>query len=60
MNYYISDTHFGHKSVLTFDQRPFTTLTEMETVLITNWNNKVTNQDTVYILGYFSFGKEPE
>lgn len=60
MNYYISDTHFGHKAVLTFDQRPFTTLTEMETVLITNWNNKVTNKDTVYILGDFCFGKEPE
>ena len=53
MNHYISDTHFGHKSVLTFDQRPSATLEEMETILITNWNNKVTNKDTVYILGDF-------
>lgn len=23
MKYYIADTHFGHRSVLTFDNRPF-------------------------------------
>ena len=60
MIYYISDTHFGHKRVINFDQRPFLNTEEMESILIANWNNKVTNQDTVYILGDFCFGKEPE
>ena len=34
----------------------------MDEVLINNWNNKVTNKDTVYILGDFCFrsGKDPE
>lgn len=60
MNYYISDTHFGHKSVIKFDNRPFSTVEEMEDVLIANWNNKITNRDMIYILGDFCFNKEPE
>lgn len=60
MVYYISDTHFGHKGVINFDQRPFSNIEEMEAILIANWNNKVTNQDIVYILGDFCFEKESE
>ena len=60
MIYYISDTHFGHKGVINFDKRPFSDINEMEAILIANWNNKVTNQDTIYILGDFCFEKESE
>lgn len=60
MNYYISDLHIGHFNILHFDNRPFATVEEMEQVLISNWNSIVTNQDTVYILGDFCWGKEPE
>lgn len=60
MIYYISDTHFGHKGVINFDKRPFSNIEEMEAILIANWNNKVTNQDIVYILGDFCFEKESE
>ena len=60
MIYYISDTHFGHKGVINFDQRPFSNIEEMEAILIANWNNIVTNQDTIYILGDFCFEKESE
>ena len=60
MNYYISDLHFGHGNIIKFDQRPFTTTEEMTHVLIRNWNLTVTNQDTVYILGDFCWGKEPD
>lgn len=51
MKFYISDLHFGHKNILTFDSRPFFTLSEMEQALISNWNNRVTKNDEVYILG---------
>ena len=47
-------------NILRFDQRPFVTVEEMEQVLISNWNSAVTNQDTVYILGDFCWGKEPD
>ena len=55
MIYYISDTHFGHEDCLKHDNRPFKDTKEMEQVLINNWNNKVTNEDDVYILGDFCY-----
>ena len=51
MNYYISDLHFSHKNVLHFDNRPFADTEVMESVMIQNWNQRVTAEDTVYVLG---------
>ena len=55
--FYIADTHFGHKSVIGLAHRPFSTVEEMNRVLIENWNKKVKNCDTVYVLGdmFFKF-----
>ena len=58
MNYYISDTHFGHANIIHFDGRPFKDTLEMEQTLIKNWNEKVTKEDVVYILGDFCWSKE--
>lgn len=55
MVYFISDTHFYHKSIIPYCRRPFSSLEEMNKRLIQNWNNKVENNDTVYFLGDFSF-----
>ena len=60
MNYYISDLHFFHNNIIKFDSRPFSSLEEMHDTIIKNWNNRVTKEDTVYILGDFCWGKEPE
>ena len=38
--------------------RPFATIEEMDETLIRNWNAKVTNGDTVYILGDLLFRNE--
>ena len=55
MNYYISDMHFFHKNVTkegnNFDKRPFNSLSEMHQYMKEKWNSKITNGDTVYILG---------
>ena len=51
MNLYISDVHFGHKSVIEFDQRPFADVEEMDRSIIENWNRKVRKEDHVYIIG---------
>lgn len=55
MNYYISDLHLFHKNVTRegkdFDDRPFDNLEEMHSTIKEKWNKKVTNGDTVYILG---------
>ena len=51
MIYYIADMHFGHKNVLRFDNRPFADTDLMDEVLIHNWNERVTGEDIVYVLG---------
>ena len=51
MIFYIADTHFGHTNVLRFDNRPFQETAQMDDALIQNWNERVTADDTVYVLG---------
>ena len=51
MIYYIADMHFGHTNVIRFDNRPFADTEQMDEVLIQNWNERVTADDTVYVLG---------
>ena len=60
MNFYIADTHFSHKNCLAFDNRPFKTIQEMDAEMIRRWNAAVSNDDHVYILGDFHWGKEPD
>lgn len=55
MIYFTSDLHFGHANVIHYDERPFATVQEMDRELIRRWNQKVTDQDTVYILGDISW-----
>jgi calcineurin-like phosphoesterase family protein len=55
MIYFTSDLHFGHKNVISFDNRPFENIEKMDETIITNWNKTVNKNDTVYILGDISF-----
>lgn len=53
----ISDTHFGHANFLTFRRedgslvRPFSSVEEMDDLMIQNWNKRVKAPDHVYHLG---------
>lgn len=47
----ISDTHFGHKNIITYENRPFCSVEGMNNHLIKKWNELVTNDDLVYHLG---------
>ncbi len=51
MYYYIADPHFGHENILKLCQRPFGSIDDMNRALITAWNERVTGNDTVFILG---------
>lgn len=55
MNYFISDTHFGHTNALDFDNRPFVNIEDHDDKLIENWNNVVGIDDDVYLLGDISW-----
>ena len=60
MNYYISDLHIHHKNVIRFDNRPFADTDLMNAVLVNNWNERVTEDDHVYVLGDAFWKNEEE
>ena len=53
-----SDTHFNHKKVITYSNRPFSSIEEMNESLIKRHNSLVKPKDRVYHLGDLGFFKE--
>ena len=51
MYYYVADPHFGHENILKLCQRPFGSIEDMNQALIAAWNERITGNDTVFILG---------
>lgn len=54
----ISDTHFGHRNIIEYCNRPFIDVVKMDNAIIENWNKAVTPEDIVYHLGDFWFGNK--
>lgn len=53
--FFIGDTHFGHKEIINYEQRPFANVEEMDRSIINRWNSVVIEDDTVFMIGDFSF-----
>lgn len=53
-----ADLHFGHKNILKFNPatRKYVDVHDMNTCMILEWNKKVHENDTVFLLGDVSFG----
>jgi len=57
--YFLSDSHYSHANIIKYcpDTRPFKNVEEMNHHMISEWNSVVNDDDTVYFLGDFMFGK---
>ena len=55
MRYWTADTHFNHRNIIRYCNRPFSSVEEMDDVLISNINSKVTESDSLIIGGDFVF-----
>lgn len=51
----VSDSHWNHRSIITLENRPFSTIEEHDETLIHNWNSVVKPKDEVWHLGDFSY-----
>jgi calcineurin-like phosphoesterase family protein len=57
--WFIGDTHFNHRNIITYCNRPFATVSEMNKALIDNWNKVVRKEDKVIMNGDFALsGKD--
>lgn len=58
--FFTSDTHFFHKNIIKFCQRPYKNIEEMQEQFILNWNKVVPQDGIVFFLGDFAFGNSTE
>lgn len=49
--YFTSDLHFGHSRGFLYEPRGFSCIEDHDDAIVENWNNIVTDEDTVYVLG---------
>lgn len=59
-SFVIADLHFGHKNIINLCNRPFASVDIMNEYLILAWNNIVSKQDRVYILGDFALTRNKQ
>jgi len=57
--FFTADLHFGHQNIISYCQRPYSSVQEMNRDLVARWNSRVGVEDTVYILGDLALGRLP-
>lgn len=53
--YLTADTHFGHRKMIETGTRKFSSVEEMNQLLVKNWNSTVNDKDVVWVIGDFAF-----
>ena len=49
--FFIADTHFGDERILRYENRLFESVDKMNSEIIKKWNERVKDDDSVYLLG---------
>jgi calcineurin-like phosphoesterase family protein len=49
--WFTSDLHLAHANIIAYSGRPFTNIEEHDRTLIDNWNDRVAQDDLVWVLG---------
>jgi len=60
MFYFTSDNHFWHGNIIKYCNRPFASVEDMNRVMISNWNEIVMPEDTIFHIGDFGLCKSSE
>lgn len=55
-DFFIGCTHFSHSKIIEYCDRPFSSLEEMDSVILNRIRERVTSKDKLFILGDFGFG----
>ena len=58
--FFTADTHWGHRNIIKYCNRPFSSIEEMGDTLIANWNRVVGKDDIIFHLGDFAMGGSAE
>jgi calcineurin-like phosphoesterase family protein len=57
MRFFTADLHLGHANIITYCQRPFRSVADMNDALVANWNSIVGADDEVWVLGDVAMGR---
>ncbi|TLP79460.1 metallophosphoesterase [Nesterenkonia sphaerica] len=52
--YFTSDQHIGHANIIRYCDRPVSDLDDMDQMLISRWNETVSAEDEVWVLGDYA------
>jgi calcineurin-like phosphoesterase family protein len=53
--YFVADLHFGHANILTFEDRRYKNVEDMNEGIIKIWNSTIQSNDVVYVVGDVGF-----
>ena len=54
--WFTADLHLGHRNIINYCDRRFDSVGAMDRALIARWNEVVSDDDTVWVLGDFALG----